>query len=237
VGAPVFLRYIESEGDLFNFERYVETAFKRFDENDKLNFRLSLNDLCEQEYNEDFETFIKESPFSHGVRVTSNPGIISIEPNVMNGFFKKTLEAIVSNINDILSDKRTKEIKVIVMVGYFSRIKLVQDTVKCAFLDCQVLVPSDPELTLVKGAILTGHYGKIPLPHPKVRSSVFQHTICAVVQHINDEREFPEYVKEKRKVLIEKGSYVQEGHKQEYNFTMDDMCDMEHIDIFIFCLS
>ncbi|XP_060607432.1 uncharacterized protein LOC132759641 [Ruditapes philippinarum] len=234
VGAPVFLKYIESEGDLFDFERYVESAFKRFDENDKMNFRLSLNDLCEQEYNEDFKTVIKESPFSHGVRVISNTGIIKIEPKILNGFFKKTLEAIVSNIKDILSDKSTKEIKVIVMVGYFSRIKLVQDTVKRAFPSYQVLVPSDPEFTLVKGATLTGHYGKIPSPNPKVRSIVSQYTISAVVQHINDEREFPEHVKEKMKVLIVKGSHVQEGDKQEYNFTMDDMCDMEHIDICIF---
>ncbi|XP_060607430.1 uncharacterized protein LOC132759639 [Ruditapes philippinarum] len=233
VGAPVFLRYIESyKGSTFDFKKYVANIFNRFGKGSEIKFRLPLCDLYETEFNESLKTAVKDSLFSNEVTVAGE--FLCIKPKVFNGFFKNTLEAIVSNIKDILSDKSTTKIKVIVMVGYFSRIQLVQDTVKSAFPDCRVLVPSEPEFTLVKGATLTGHIGKIPSAHPKARSIVPQNTICAVVQHINDEREFPEFVKEIKKVLIEKGSHIQEGDKQEYNFTMDDICDMEHIDIFIF---
>ncbi|XP_060590881.1 uncharacterized protein LOC132745890 [Ruditapes philippinarum] len=88
VGAPVFLRYIEQAGGLFDFERYVESAFNYFDKNNEMNFRLSLNHLCQQEYNEDFKTAVKESPFSHGVSVRSNTGIISIKRDVVNSFLR-----------------------------------------------------------------------------------------------------------------------------------------------------
>uniref|UniRef100_A0A8W8L536 Heat shock 70 kDa protein 12B n=1 Tax=Magallana gigas TaxID=29159 RepID=A0A8W8L536_MAGGI len=84
-------------------------------------------------------------------------GKLVLDNHFFRGFFKKTIDGIVKHIDEIFQESRAKDVKIIVMVGSFSRCLLVQDAIKKNFCNLSIIVPKQCELAVLKGAVYFGH--------------------------------------------------------------------------------
>jgi len=94
---------------------------------------------------------------AHCKSVNANRQKLQIANDAFRELFKETIDGIISHVEDILSDRKFKDLQNILMVGGFSECELVQNAMKSKFKDKKVIVPDDPGLAVLKGAVLYGH--------------------------------------------------------------------------------
>lgn len=103
------------------------------------------------------QTAISNSEFADKIKV--RPGNkFAIARELMETLFAKPKEQILQHIKDVLNNQKSEDkITAILMVGGFSTSDIIVDAVKETFPDIRVVVPPDPGLAVVKGAVLYGH--------------------------------------------------------------------------------
>ena len=80
---------------------------------------------------------------------------VAITPGAMSDIFKPTVGDILKCAGDVL--RKTRGVKYLFMVGWFSTSKYLTDAVRKAFGDkVKVLIPEDPALAVLKGAVQFG---------------------------------------------------------------------------------
>lgn len=84
-------------------------------------------------------------------------GKMQIDIDLFQSFFDPANKKIVHCIREMLSKPEVKETNVILMVGSFSECEIVQEAIRKAFPECQVVVPYEAGLAILKGAVLFGH--------------------------------------------------------------------------------
>jgi molecular chaperone DnaK (HSP70) len=77
-------------------------------------------------------------------------------PQLAKSLFSKTIEKLVSVITGILQRETARSISVILLVGGFSESKLVQYDIVKAFPNKRIIIPKDPTVAVLKGAVLFG---------------------------------------------------------------------------------
>ncbi|CAG2206557.1 unnamed protein product [Mytilus edulis] len=160
VGAPLIeLMKRENPESYLDFLREFETAKRNKPTgNKKVNMIVpftTLNTLCRTHLKEDFKTAIASSPFSDSIVIRGDK--IRIDVNVFKKMFAKTVENILALIQDIFQMEIARSINQILLVGGFSNCVLVQEAVRREFSNCRVVIPFDPGLSVLKGAVLFGH--------------------------------------------------------------------------------
>jgi hypothetical protein len=79
-----------------------------------------------------------------------------MEAGIIHEMFRPIVNDIIRQVGCLLKTKQTYEIKNIIMVGGLSESEYVQKSIQTAFPDINVMIPEDPELAVMKGAVLFG---------------------------------------------------------------------------------
>ena len=94
---------------------------------------------------------------AEGVSFSSD--MISIKPEIAKNFFEQTIHDIANHVECLLREEKLNDLKYILMVGGFSKCEVLQQTIREKFErnGIKVLIPSEAQLAIIKGAVLFGH--------------------------------------------------------------------------------
>ncbi|XP_062605182.1 heat shock 70 kDa protein 12B-like, partial [Saccostrea cucullata] len=158
-GAPVIAEFARSHpGDYVDIYREFEN--KKRDINDKrvrviFKIPISLREMFEEETGYHVKEKIKDTEFSEKITFVSDKCKITTE--VMMSFFEVALDQIVDHVTELLKKPEISGTKNILMVGGFSESPILQNMIKKSFPDMTVIIPPEPGLAVLKGAVLFGH--------------------------------------------------------------------------------
>ncbi|XP_052778694.1 heat shock 70 kDa protein 12A-like [Mya arenaria] len=82
---------------------------------------------------------------------------LKVNASVVTNFFKAQVEAIVDQVSNIIEYSRIGDIAAVVLVGGFSNCHLLMHAMKTKFDDHKIIVPNEPDLIVLKGAVIFGH--------------------------------------------------------------------------------
>ncbi|KAL4230003.1 hypothetical protein ACF0H5_010391 [Mactra antiquata] len=132
--------------------------------------------------------FIKSVRGDDSINIKRNHMIV--QSHVIKGLFDESLNNIIEHIKEISVNPKVKRIDKILIVGGFSECVLVTAAVKNAFPEIQVVIPPEPGLAVLKGAVIFGHNPQ------EITSRVLHYTYGVAVTEIFDPKIHPEEKKE-----------------------------------------
>ncbi|XP_052761483.1 heat shock 70 kDa protein 12A-like [Mya arenaria] len=92
-----------------------------------------------------------------GSKVSVQGDKLKVDMSVVTFLFKTQVDAIVQHVSELIERSTKGYIEAIVLVGGFSKCPLLQQAIKLKFDDHKVIVPNDPDLAVLKGAVIFGH--------------------------------------------------------------------------------
>ncbi|CAC5363009.1 unnamed protein product [Mytilus coruscus] len=116
---------------------------------------VTLNTLCEKQLEENFRSLIASSPYADSIVIYGDK--VRIDANVLRKLFDKTIANIILLIKEIFQMESVRSLNKIILVGGFSNCVLVQEAVRREFPNCRVIIPFNPGLSVLQGAVLFGH--------------------------------------------------------------------------------
>lgn len=90
-------------------------------------------------------------------KIRVHPGKLRVHISVVESWFQEPVDSIIKQIGVILAEPNGKGVETIFLLGGFGACRLLQESLKKRFSDKQVIVPKDPELAILKGAVMLGH--------------------------------------------------------------------------------
>ncbi|CAG2245220.1 unnamed protein product [Mytilus edulis] len=115
----------------------------------------TLNSFCHKHHAKDVKEVVSNSIYGNGIRLFGDK--MRIDTDIIHNLFKPTIDKIINLMKHVFADyKDAHKVKQIVMVGGFSECSLVQDAVRQSFSNKTIFIPNDPELAVMKGAVLCG---------------------------------------------------------------------------------
>lgn len=161
VGLPIYLHFCE-QNPVGVIDLYREFLFKknRFSGRGKnfitLKIPASFKETFENETGEIFSEVINQSALSGQVKLCADK--LRISSNIFASYFEEAKTNLIGYIKTILKDSTVVGTTIIIMVGEFSECPLIQKIVKEEFPDMQILIPEHPMLSVLKGAVILGHF-------------------------------------------------------------------------------
>ncbi|CAC5406418.1 unnamed protein product [Mytilus coruscus] len=161
VGMPIYLHFCEQnpEGviDLYREFQCKKLRFSGRGENFTfIKMPASFRETVENETGETFSEVIYQSALSRQVKWCADK--LRINSYRFASFFYEAKTNLIGYIKTILKDSAVVGTTIIIMVGEFSECPLIQRIVKEEFPDMQVLIPEHPQLSVLKGAVIIGHF-------------------------------------------------------------------------------
>ena len=157
--------------------------------------------------------------------VTFASGMIVIKYEKAKTFFEPVIEKISNHVTQLLRNNKLQGVQYILMVGGFSECELLQSAINEKFErnGTKVLIPSEAQLAIIKGAVLFGHRPE------EITERVLAKTYGCAVDDVFDEtkhdpsRKFRKvtggvYCKNVFKRIIEKGESVSVGSEVKREF-------------------
>ena len=164
-----FLETIGGEDTLQTFKNsYMEDylllirefeAKKRAGNNTKVRITvpLSFETLVKKKRGvKNMATVLEKSQYKGRVNY-KNKKLMFDEPTVFKSFFNQAINGVIHCIKDILKEKSCDDLSDIIMVGGFSESELIQKSLREEFPSKRFLIPYDPGLAVLKGAVYFGH--------------------------------------------------------------------------------
>lgn len=151
----------ENRPELLDFLREFEIrkrTVKTISEDKKnihLRFPAALHTLYEEKHSKKREEAIERSRFAGKIQFRRDK--ISFDSEVFKELFKECQVSIVQHIKQVLKTHSALGISALIMVGGFSESTIIVDAVREEFKELNVIVPEEPGLAVVKGAVLYGH--------------------------------------------------------------------------------
>nr|XP_022286221.1 heat shock 70 kDa protein 12A-like isoform X3 [Crassostrea virginica]XP_022286222.1 heat shock 70 kDa protein 12A-like isoform X3 [Crassostrea virginica] len=116
---------------------------------------LALERLLEEKSGIRLSSTLKQSQYKE--RVTFKGKRLIFEHSISKSFFQPAIDGIIKTIQNVLSNQQCVDLKHICMVGGFSESKIIQKILKETFPKCHFLIPDEPGLAVLKGAVYFGH--------------------------------------------------------------------------------
>lgn len=145
--------------DFLELEREFEMVKRKvkMDDNSKITIRITPSFLEVFQAMNGCTTITEAIDSStYRRRVTVVRDKLRMEAGILREMFRPILDDIIRQVGCLLKSKQTYEIKNIIMVGGLSESEHVQTSIQTAFPDINVMIPEDPELAVMKGAVLFG---------------------------------------------------------------------------------
>ena len=159
-GKSVLEKYQEKHPDDYldifrNFE--VKKRDISPDKNTKitLHVRAGLKDLFFEETRKDLEETIKDNEFTDDIKLIADK--LKITASVYRNMFKEATDSIVGHVKTLLAEPSTSGMSTILMVGGFSESDMLQHAIRKNFPDMKLIIPREPGLAVLKGAVIYGH--------------------------------------------------------------------------------
>ncbi|XP_052781652.1 heat shock 70 kDa protein 12A-like [Mya arenaria] len=120
-------------------------------------FRISatLPQLVKQSKGKEIHDLINDSTFKNKVSIKADK--LKVDMDVVKNFFKIQIDAIVDHVSNLLDQSTIGDIEAIVLVGGFNNCLLLKQAIKSKFDKHSIVVPNDPDLAVLKGAVIFGH--------------------------------------------------------------------------------
>ena len=163
----IFLETIGGDGILRTFStQYMEdflflfTEFeaKKRDGGDKkvgITVPLAFETLVKKSCKKNIATILKNSEYKDNVTYKNKK--LFVQPSVFQSFFLEAKEGVIKCIEEILKEESCVDLTDIVMVGGFSESTLIQKSLREKFPSHRFIIPDDPGLAVLKGAVYFGH--------------------------------------------------------------------------------
>ncbi|XP_053389073.1 heat shock 70 kDa protein 12A-like [Mercenaria mercenaria] len=100
-------------------------------------------------------TAVEESVYNGKIQAT--PDKLRIPADIFKSLFKPCNDMIVGHISNLLNHEEVKGTDVFLLVGGLSECDILQNCIKKAFPNVQVIVPNESSSAVLKGAVLFGH--------------------------------------------------------------------------------
>ncbi|XP_063413780.1 heat shock 70 kDa protein 12A-like [Mytilus trossulus] len=145
--------------DFLELEREFEMVKRKVkvDDSSKITIRIPPSFL------EIFRTVTDCADIKEALETTSYRRRVSItgdklrmEAGILREMFGSIVDDIIRQVGCLLTNKRRYDINHIIMVGGLSESEYMQKSIQNAFPDVNVMIPEDPELAVMKGAVLFG---------------------------------------------------------------------------------
>ena len=147
----------ENTADYLELMRHFELKKRTYEKESKvtLSVPVSLSESFEDKF--DMEISAKCNSTKYGKKITWLGDKMRMDPALFQSFFDKACSGMVNHIRELLSRERVRGVRIIIMVGGFSESPLLQERIKSAFPGHRIIVPPDPGLAVLKGAVIYGH--------------------------------------------------------------------------------
>ena len=113
---------------------------------------VTLNELCEEIENKT----LKEA-FANIDGMTIKADKLHIDARIMRQFFQPTIRELIKHMQSIVNNPRTDGISIILLVGGSANCELIQEEIRTSFTSLQLVVPPEPGLAVLRGAVIFGH--------------------------------------------------------------------------------
>lgn len=154
-GKEVMKKFSEEKADILEVENEIELKKRDLSREETLSLTLlpNLTTSCPKLYGQ----MIEESKYQKYIKYKRGK-IVFQEPLVNHCIFKPVVGKIADHMKSILKEPNADGIKTIILVGGFAKSNIVQEYVKDFFSDTKVIIPTDPDLAVLKGAVKFGRF-------------------------------------------------------------------------------
>ncbi|XP_071128424.1 heat shock 70 kDa protein 12A-like [Mytilus edulis] len=124
----------------------------------KINFQIpfaALDTLCKRFKEKSFPQTLVDSECKDSLTLVSDK--LQMDKELVKDLFKNTTNHIIEEIKMTLREAEPADVTHFLLVGGFSESDIVQNAIKGAFPDKEIIIPDDPTLAVVRGAVLFGH--------------------------------------------------------------------------------
>lgn len=115
----------------------------------------TMNSICQDVKCQPLETIIKKSSYSDQITIRSDK--IRFDADLMKSVFNGTIKKITFLVQEMLSGISPLQVPFMLLVGGLAECKMIHASLKQAFPTKQIIVPEDPGISVLKGAVLFGH--------------------------------------------------------------------------------
>ncbi|OPL33355.1 hypothetical protein AM593_09397, partial [Mytilus galloprovincialis] len=142
----------EHRNDYLELARTVELKKRTVTSDGKMRLEIPFSLIIEtQKSNPD--TIAEE--YKDKVKLIKRMLIFS--PDVVLQIFKDGIDKIIMHVQELLDQPETKGVSTILLVGGYASCDLLKDAMKTKFDNLTVICPLDPDLAVLKGAVIMGH--------------------------------------------------------------------------------
>ena len=120
---------------------------------------VAINRKCQEFRGKDLQSAIDSSSYVNELTLLGDK--LRFKADLIIELFTPTIDSIITLMKNTVSNRSTNgvsnNVSNIVMVGALSDWPMIQDAVYKAFPYNQVIIPENPDLSVMKGAVLFGH--------------------------------------------------------------------------------
>lgn len=117
---------------------------------------IALNDDFKHARGKDIKDHINTKP--HYKNTVSWIGDkLRMEAGIAKGLFKEACDSVAHHLKTLFSEGQVRDVPTILMVGGFSESPMLQDVIKQTMPNKKIIIPADPGLAVLKGAVIFGH--------------------------------------------------------------------------------
>ncbi|KAL3878539.1 hypothetical protein ACJMK2_030879 [Sinanodonta woodiana] len=150
----------KDKSDLMDLFREFEVKKRTFktDMKGKINMKvpIALAEICKEKRGKEIKDIIA-SKAKYKNRISWIGDKLRIEHDVATDLFQESCSAIVEHLKSLFSHADVQDVTTILMVGGYSESPILQDFVKTNFKQKRIIIPADPGLVVLKGAVVFGH--------------------------------------------------------------------------------
>ncbi|VDH96065.1 Hypothetical predicted protein [Mytilus galloprovincialis] len=164
--------FLTCKQELLNLQKDFEIKKRTFNPANGQNIVIKLppmvRKIYEVNYKQQLQLKVENSEYGELVKLVGDNLHIDVE--IVESFYTIVAEQITSHLVKILYAGTTKDIKTLVLAGGFANSVIVQNAIRKKFPDITVLMPTDPELSVMQGGVLYG-YESSPILYMKAKYS------------------------------------------------------------------
>ena len=157
-GDDVIKELKKLKADFMMMEHDIELRKKNLTDGSRLQLTISPNfaDLCRLSRGKDYKTLIQEYQLSHDHEIQVRTGKLVFEPKTVECAYELTLSHLYATFAQVLEKPYLTGIKDIFLVGGASQSHIIVNRFKKRFPQYKVIIPLDPQLAVLKGAVMFG---------------------------------------------------------------------------------
>ncbi|KAL4223578.1 hypothetical protein ACF0H5_017048 [Mactra antiquata] len=159
VGGPTFTKFIDNnQEDYFDMQRELKTIIRRITPKTRGKIGIHIPHTLLQTYESESGENIMEAidGSQYAGKITRTADILRVDAQVLKNFFKPCCDEIVKHVEDVLKNADVQGTNIFYMVGNFSESEIIQDAIKTALPRGKVIIPDEPSVAALKGAIVFG---------------------------------------------------------------------------------